>query len=477
MRGTYGFFRPLGLALFRGEALLFGWDAPWGWALVSGALHLLNALLLAELLRRLGAGTVGAAAGAALFAVSPWASEALFWTSAQPDLLAVAALLTAVLAGLAGEDARGRRRAGLLGIAFLAGALALLSKEMAITLPVLYLLVALAASPAGARDALRRAAAPTTGFAALSLGYLALRGVVLPDLTGPYGRFTDLVRAGTLLPSVAGQLGAIVLPPFFAGDAFREAGAAGQAIFAALLATAVFLAFRDRRRAALLLALALVVSFAPVIWSVPPPGSTAGGRVRYLPGLFACALFALGVSRSATETRRARGRETLAVAAILLGLISLATQRRLWGVAASLSRQSIAQVRALAPLTEPIFVTNLPFALAEGPYVLKSYAFRYALGADAVQGVRANAVTYEIRGDALVAVHTEPDPFSDSLSAPPPDTSALSCSISRRRRPWSQSSVNSRRQSAVSANAGCPSRRRTWFSRTSASIAVRMKQR
>ena len=40
-----------------------------------------------------------------------------------------------------------------------------------------------------------------------------------------------------------------------------------------------------------------------------------------------------------------------------------------------------------------------------------------------------------------------------------------------------QSSVKEDRQSSVSTSSGCSSRRRTWFSRTRASIDVRMKQR
>jgi hypothetical protein len=419
LQGAYGHFRPAGLVLFHVEALAFGWNAPVGWALVSVGLHFLNVALVAALLLRLGSGPVGAMGGSALFAASPWASEAIFWVSAQPDLLAVAGLLGATLAGLAAGEARGGRRAGLLVLALLAAGLALFSKEMAVTLPVLFVLVALAASPGGTRDTLRRAAAPATGMAALTLAYLALRARLLPGLEGPYGRFAEIVRVETLIPNAFGHLREILLPPVFVEASLRPAALAARVIFAALFAAAVFLALRAQRRRTLLLALALVVSLAPVIWSVAPHGSTAGGRMRYLPGIFACALFALGAGDAKAPARYGKGRAAFAAVTFLLGLISVSTQRRLWSAAATLARQSVAQVAALAPLKEPLFVTNLPFAFAEGPYILKSYAFRCALGTSAVAGVRANAVTYSIRSGALVAVRTEPDPFSDPAPAVP----------------------------------------------------------
>jgi hypothetical protein len=106
------------------------------------------------------------------------------------------------------------------------------------------------------------------------------------------------------------------------------------------------------------------------------------------------------------------------VAAFALGLIALASQQRLWARASSLARQTVEQVGALAPLERPLFITNLPFALAEGPYVLKSYAFRHYYGERLGAKVRSTAVTYAVRGDGLIAVREEPDPFSEYSADP-----------------------------------------------------------
>lgn len=420
LAGTnYGFFRPAALALFRGEALAFGWAAPWAWAAVSAVLHLGNAFLAAAVYRRAGLAPGAAAAGAALFAASPWSSEALFWTSAQPDLLAVSGFLLACVAGLAamnGSSSSAASAFAFSALAALAAAVAVFSKEMAVTLPLLFLILAASSAPAGPRR-LFRAALPLAGMAAVVALYLVVRARVVPGLAGPYGAFTEIARPDTILPSLLGHLRELVLPPVFPAT---PSATASRALLAALFAIAIVRAFvADRRRAVLLLA-GLVISFAPVIWNVPPSASTAGGRLRYLPGFFFCAVLGLG---AAGETANATGRSRIwtraaAPAAFVFALLALASQRRLWTRAASIARHAIGEVAALAPISGPLHVANLPFAFDEGPYILKSYAFRHFLSARLVGKVRSTAVTYAERDGGLVAVREEPDPFSDYVSDP-----------------------------------------------------------
>lgn len=425
VRTNYGFFRPAALALFRGEALAFGWAAPWAWVAVSAALHLGNAFFAAAVYRRAGLTPGAAAAGAALFAVSPWSSEALFWTSAQPDLLAVSGFLLACLAGCAAMNGSAPRVARVVAFSALAAAAAafsVFSKEMAVTLPLLFLVLAAASLPFGRR--LLWAAVPLAGMVAVVAVYLAARARVVPGLAGPYGVYTEIVHPGTILSSLLGHLRELVLPPVFPSS---PGATAARALLTALFAVAILRAVVvDRRRAFFLLA-ALAISFAPVIWNVPPSASTAGGRLRYLPGIFFCAVLGLGMAREAANAP-ARSRISLraaAPAAFLLALLSLASQRRLWTRAASLARQAVREVAALTPISAPLHVANLPFALDEGPYILKSYAFRYFLGDRAVGKVRSTAVTYAERNGKLVEVKTVRDPFSDYASDPAEKTLVL----------------------------------------------------
>ena len=416
VRTSYGFFRPAALALFRAEALLFGWTAPWGWDAVSAALHLAGALLAATLFRRSGISSRGAAAGAALFAASPWAGEALFWHGAQFDLIAFVTFAAAALLGLAALRAEAGRATVLGSLAILAAALSVLSKEMTVTLPLLFFVFAALSAGSGRR--VRRTALIALALAGVVGAYLAIRSRLLPGLTGPYGRFGDIVRPDVIGASLLGHLREILLPPVFAG---RIASNSIRALLALLWGVSLLRAIRNDRRRALLFASALVVSLAPVVWNVPEAGSTAGGRLRYLPGLFACGLFGLGWSRTGDEPEVpwARRLGVLApAAAFALGLIALASQQRLWARASSLARQAVEQVGALAPLERPLFITNLPFALAEGPYVLKSYAFRHYYGERLGAKVRSTAVTYAVREDGLIAVREEPDPFSEYSADP-----------------------------------------------------------
>jgi hypothetical protein len=232
------------------------------------------------------------------------------------------------------------------------------------------------------------------------------------------------VRLETILPSLFGHLQELVLPPVFPAS---PPATVLKVLLAALFAIAIVRAVVVDRRRALLLLTGLAISFAPVIWNVPPAASTAGGRLRYLPGIFFCAVVGLGAAGE-TASASVRSRtwvRTAAPAAFLLALTALASQRRLWTRAATLARQAVGEVAALAPISGPLHVANLPFALDEGPYILKSYAFRFFLGERLVGKVRSTAVTYAERNGKLVEVREEPDPFSDYVSDPAERTLVL----------------------------------------------------
>lgn len=117
----------------------------------SVLLHALVALLAWLLARRLGFGTLGALAGATLFAVHPACVEAVASVSNREELLVAALGLIALL---------GARRVLVDGLAWLpptsiAFALALLAKELALALPLLFLVLAWQPSWLGASEVRR----------------------------------------------------------------------------------------------------------------------------------------------------------------------------------------------------------------------------------------------------------------------------------------------------------------------------------
>lgn len=406
-----GFWRPAALLWMRLEAGLLGFGHPAGHAAVSAGLHLLAAALAGLLARRLAASARAGAVAFALFAASPWAGEAYFWLSARFELLCAVGVLGSLLAGLRYVET-GRSAGALLALA--AGAGALLAKEMAVTLPVLFAFFSFRPSRPGSP---RRAALLLAALVTLVGAYLLLRSRVVPALGGAYGGFGELLGR-TDLPSHAASYARAVLFPF-PGPHASVAGAA-SALHGAALGLLALLALRRRPALALLSLLAFAVSLVPVIWSALPAGSTASGRYAYLPGAFAALLAAAGVAPPRAAPAAATGRLGLLVSGGLLAaaLVLVDAQRRAWGAASSLARAGVEAMRPVVGKADRLYVPNLPAGFAEGPYVLKPYALRFYFGVDRPT-VRAEAVTLTLRSGRPEALSSEPDPLSEHAAGQP----------------------------------------------------------
>lgn len=179
---------------------VFGRMDPWGYHLASLLLHAANAVLVYLVDRRLltvALGTAvdsraGAALAALLFALHPQRVESVAWISDRATLLCATFYLLAVLAYLrAAGSADGRRRMGWGAASLVAFAAALLSKGMAMTLPITLLI--LDAYP------LRRWRVewPRVLLEKLPYGALALAGAVVAAWARSRGSdFTDYTGYG-----------------------------------------------------------------------------------------------------------------------------------------------------------------------------------------------------------------------------------------------------------------------------------------
>jgi tetratricopeptide (TPR) repeat protein len=145
-------YYPLTFSAFRLEHLLWGFE-PLGYHLLSLALHLASALLLAALLRRLR--VPGAWWAAALFALHPTQVESVAWATELKNMMCMLFALLATERWVAYGESRSRRDY-LLSLA--AYAACLLSKTAAVLLPAVFLVLDWARGRRlGLRDAARLA--------------------------------------------------------------------------------------------------------------------------------------------------------------------------------------------------------------------------------------------------------------------------------------------------------------------------------
>jgi hypothetical protein len=181
------FFRPAVTLVF-GFSEWLGSGAAWAFHLSSVLLHTLNTLLFFGLARRLLGANAAVLGAAALFAVHPTHCEAVQWIGANADLLAGLFYLVAFYGHV-----RARQETSTSGVvrwALVAGAgfaLALSSKEAAITFPAMALLYDLASSRAGAtgdrRLSWRRLFGVLSVYAGIALLYLARQLQVIASVT------------------------------------------------------------------------------------------------------------------------------------------------------------------------------------------------------------------------------------------------------------------------------------------------------
>lgn len=187
--GQNPYYRPVTTTSFAIDTAIWGQNGA-GFHFTSMLLHAASCVLLFFLGRRL-AGEWGGLAAAAAFAAHPANAEAVSYISARGDLLCGVFLLSSVLLFARWVDT-GKKAWYALSLA--AGALALLSKELAYLLPALIVAVYfLSDRKAGAWKHL-------LGFAALVAAYLALRSTIVEyNDWGDDPLATRLATSGTLI--------------------------------------------------------------------------------------------------------------------------------------------------------------------------------------------------------------------------------------------------------------------------------------
>lgn len=175
-------YRPLLLLSYAANYQLFGGELR-GFHLYHVLLHAISALLLVALGMRLGLPPPWAVGAGVFFLANPFNSEAVNYISARSSLQCGTLMFAALYAFVRFRQGRNRGRFGWLGGAVLFSAGALLTKEVAVTLPLLFLLYDLVYPPP------REARWGVHGYG-LHLAFIAAGTAFLVM----QGHLTDLVR-------------------------------------------------------------------------------------------------------------------------------------------------------------------------------------------------------------------------------------------------------------------------------------------
>ncbi len=192
-----GYYRPLVLLSFVADRRLWGFS-PAGFHLTNLVVHFVNGLLVLVIARRLIGEERAALAAAAFFLIHPVQASAAAYISGRTDLLAALGCLGAVAllvlhypsAAARGNGTGLRRQAAASAGAAVLAAAALASKEMAVCLPVIFI-VYVTVFPGGRKGWGQRVLVWLGPQVAVLAGYFAVRASVLEFMGRDMFRYSE----------------------------------------------------------------------------------------------------------------------------------------------------------------------------------------------------------------------------------------------------------------------------------------------
>lgn len=176
--GATGYYRPLGRLVYMLDYHLWGLK-PFGYHLVNVVLHLVTVSGWYLVLRRM-VGVVPATLAASLFAVAPVNVESVAYITGRNNIQVACLMIFSLLAFLKTEERDLVRGRGQWRIASLfLYALALLTKEFAVFLPLVLAATYVVIQPAGGSKGWRHMAACLAPYLVLTVLYLTARSYVI----------------------------------------------------------------------------------------------------------------------------------------------------------------------------------------------------------------------------------------------------------------------------------------------------------
>ncbi|MGA3323805.1 MAG: tetratricopeptide repeat protein [Terriglobia bacterium] len=333
-QGTY--YRPCLLLWLLIQRKL--WNlSPMGWHLSTLTLHVLAVLGVYLLAREVLCRRFGAGVAALVFALHPAHVESAAWIMGLPDPLMTLLAVSATVCHIHRRQSHGPSRQVWLATSLLLYAAAILTKEVALTLPALIFAYewifpsAVNASSQGMARRFRDAFAPTWGYWGVTAAYLAARWAALGGLSHPLTPLAWKTMVATWPVVLWLHLKLLVWPVGL--SAFYDVPYSthlGLTTFALPLTAVVtgalilsYLGWKSPRAA-----FAGVWLFLPMVLllnlRVFPEGEIVHDRFMYFPSVGISLLVALGAEWLAGSPRlpfstRARQAVTVAALGILLG--------------------------------------------------------------------------------------------------------------------------------------------------------------
>ncbi|HKW19304.1 MAG TPA: tetratricopeptide repeat protein [Terriglobales bacterium] len=304
------YYRPLFLLWLKINYSLFGLS-PAGWHFMSVLLQALVTVQVFCLARRLLRDEIPAGIAALIFAVHPVHIESVAWLSGVTDPLVAAFMLAATLLFLRSFDASARSRWPAYAGSLVFAVLALLSKEIAIALPVLLIVTS-----AATREKLEwvRLGKCVTPFFLLTLAYVAVRHFALHGFMHSNDGYA-LRWVLLTLPSVVAFYARQLLAPLwmspYADVYWVRVADLGRfwiplviCCFLVIAGMAACVVAENRRRLLALYAWIILPLLPALYIPVFPPSELVHDRYLYVPSVGFCVLAVLAAGRVAQKVPR-----------------------------------------------------------------------------------------------------------------------------------------------------------------------------
>jgi len=401
-----GNYRPLVAFLMKIETNIWHFDNPHGYILVSIMLHVLNSILLIYLVKELKFKNNEGLLAASIFLVSPWSSETYFWLSCRFDITATLFIMLTLLYSL---RALSKIRIYDYFIIFILSFFAYISKEIAVTLPFIFIILGIRVK--GIRGLKNSSILKIFTFQVLSLLVcFVLRNKYVGIFMGGYGNYFDIVNISNFIFYPVLSLNNYILEPF-APNYYVP-----HLLFLFSLFLIIYHALFKNFTTTLFFMTMYFVAILTTLYTVP------NGRLIYFPSIFICIILAVGMVNWFNKILEdISGKKAYCIIIIFCIIIFsymynyINYQRKIWSEASLLAKESIIQVSEYIKDSKKLYISNMPIRFVEGPYILKSNAFRFYYQ-DPKISVRSDGMILKYDKGNIVIAQRQKDTFSQDAA-------------------------------------------------------------